>query len=73
MAFRTHCLECGAIYMLEDKKKHVEFHEKINELIEWAQSISDLIEEQNRRPERHRGKMLGPNPGLMNDLNQWGE
>lgn len=37
------CLECGAAVMKSKLVLHTEWHEKMDELIEWAQHISKLF------------------------------
>lgn len=53
------CSECGAEIL--NHAKHVEFHGKIDELIEWAQSVSKLFGKNEPSPEgslsRHDGEM----------------
>ncbi len=35
------CNECGA--MFGNHEKHLKFHEDIDELVDWAQSVSELF------------------------------
>ena len=42
------CSECGAEIL--NHAKHVEFHGKIDELIEWAQNVSEYFVERHSAP-----------------------
>lgn len=53
------CQGCGSA--VTDRTIHDEWHEKMDELIEWAQDVSESY---LRAANGERGKPLGPNPGL---------
>lgn len=47
----SHCEDCGAT-VIDDRarKKHDEFHDKIDELIDWAQNVSEYFVERHGTP-----------------------
>ena len=38
------CHKCGTPVFNEDVSTHIEWHDKMDELIDWAQSVSKLFE-----------------------------
>lgn len=44
------CSDCGAIMFSEGMAKHTEFHDKIDELIDWAQNVSEYFVERHSSP-----------------------
>jgi hypothetical protein len=55
------CEECGAL--VGDEAIHNEWHEKMDELIDWAQDVSEhFVHMSQPKP---KGTPLGPNPGLL--------
>lgn len=57
------CQGCGAALFSGETEKHNDFHDKIDELIDWAQSVSKLFGKNEPAPEpslsRHDGNMVG--------------
>lgn len=45
-----HCTECGAVMHPAQTAKHNEWHEKMDELIEWAQAVSATFGGQSETP-----------------------
>lgn len=38
------CVECGSLVRgTLNERRHIEFHEKFNELVEWAQDTSKFL------------------------------
>lgn len=58
-----YCADCGVEIPYLLRATHTEFHDKIDELVDWAQSVSKLFGKNEPAPEpslsRHDGNMVG--------------
>lgn len=44
------CSLCGAAVFSEDKKTHIKWHEEIDEIVDWARSVSELFKRNPEQP-----------------------
>jgi hypothetical protein len=63
----TSCSICGATVVGDkNQKKHTSFHTEHNELVEWAQSVSELFKPNSPAlEERLRGLLHNINDGVI--------